>query len=121
MKAFWCGGDIGECADLIFADTAGKARVYSYGYGQACCDLALIEIEVRRAPGADKHLDPKAATAYATHDAEAWRDAGGHDESALCDTCGLCEMAEREKREKEWAVCDDCLQCGECGCTCEDQ
>ena len=30
MKAYWCGGDLGECVDLIFAPTASKARYYSY-------------------------------------------------------------------------------------------
>lgn len=117
MKAYWCGGEISEHAELIYAESAGKARGYSVGF-EACCDLMFTEIKVLRAHGADQHLDPAATSPYRVEigskdGAAIWRDAGGHDESNRCSSCDLCEMRDAGHNQK-WLVCEYCQECGEC-------
>jgi len=126
MKAYWVGGDIGECADLIFAKSVSKAKGLSVRIGLATIDLEYTEINAFRAPDADKFLDPEKTEAYSIDlstidNVEIWREAGGHDESGSCDSCGRCGFAELPETwtKPEWYICADCNQCGECGCDCE--
>jgi len=123
MKMYWCSdqwnGD--GAAELVVAPNASKARAYAFGM-DAVQDCEFIDIQVRRAPGADIHIVPEKTEPYAIDPSSAssliWRDAGGHDfESRWCGSCGKAEMNSWNGKP-EWKVCDRCGHCGECGCEC---
>jgi hypothetical protein len=125
MKAYVCGGDLGECVDLIYAETASKARYYSYCLQEASCDFDLTEIRVKRCPQADKFVDPDKDSSYHVHlPAEQWREIGGKDygEDWGCISCGLSPLYDwwpESERSDTWNLCEDCSNCGECGCDCD--
>jgi len=124
MKAYWCGGDLAECVDLIFAETASKARYYSYTLQEASCECELIEITVKRSPQADYLIDQsdtKTRVHYA--DAKTWREiGGGGGRDGCCISCGKSPMTDwwPGPIDPKWALCPECDTCGECGCECEE-
>lgn len=55
MKA-WLVREKGEfCAEVVFAETRGKARAFALHYCDCCDGANFTDIEVRREPNADKY------------------------------------------------------------------
>jgi hypothetical protein len=75
VKAYWCGGDIFTCAEIVFAETASKARYISWSNQESSEDCELFEIEVQRCPEADKHAEKPGV--WQNFTAWQWREVGG--------------------------------------------
>ena len=55
MKAYKCWEEVEDCATIIFAETAGKARYIAIYSGDIGDDLTFKDVRVRRVPQLDKY------------------------------------------------------------------